>query len=453
MNKKLFGTDGVRGEANIEPMTAETALKLGRAAAHVFKFEKRPHRFIIGKDTRLSGYLLENALASGICSMGDDVMLVGPLPTPAIAFITRSLRADAGIVISASHNPYQDNGIKFFSNKGVKLSDELEHKIENLVFSNELSTIRPTADKIGKAFRIDDAAGRYVEFAKNSLPRGMDFLGLKIVIDCANGADYKVAPAVFKELGAELIVIGDNPDGININKDCGSLYPEVVAMKVKEHNADIGFAFDGDGDRVIVVAENGEILDGDHILAIGALYLKGRNKLKSNTVITTVMANMGLDKVLKDNDIKIVKTGVGDRQVMDAMNQFEAILGGEQSGHIIFKDYNSTGDGLITALQMVRIMIEKKEKISKLAKVLPKFPQYIQNIRVKKKTPLDSIERIVKEKEKVESILGNNGRILMRYSGTEPVIRIMIESMKEFNIHDLTNELITAVKESLNNGN
>ena len=450
MEKKLFGTDGVRGEANIEPMTAETALKLGRAFSYVFKQEDRPHRFIIGKDTRLSGYLLENALASGICAMGNDVMLVGPLPTPAIAFITRSLRADAGIVISASHNPYQDNGIKFFSHKGTKLSDEIESQIEKLVYSDELSSTKPKADAIGKAFRIDDAAGRYVEFVKNSLPKGMDFTGLKIVIDCANGADYKVAPAVFKELGADLIVIGDKPNGVNINKDCGSLYPEVTAMKIKEHNADIGFAFDGDGDRVIVIAENGDILDGDHILAIAALYLKETKQLEKNTVVTTVMANMGLDKVLIDNDIKLVKTGVGDRKVMESMNKLGSILGGEQSGHIIFKDYNSTGDGLITAVQMVKIMLEKKKKISELASVLPKFPQYIQNIRVKTKTLLSSVKEIIEEKEKVESILGDNGRILMRYSGTEPVIRIMIESMKEFNIHDLTNDLILAVKNNLN---
>lgn len=452
MKKKLFGTDGIRGIANIEPMTAETALKLGRAAAYVFKQDERPHRFLIGKDTRLSGYLLETAMASGICSMGDDVLLVGPLPTPAIAFITRSLRADAGIVISASHNPYEYNGIKFFFHNGYKLPDAVEKKIEDLVFSGEIDSIRPTAQAIGKAFRIDDAAGRYVEFAKSSLPKGMDFGHLRIVIDCANGATYKVAPTVFKELGAELIVIGDEPNGTNINKDCGSLYPENLIMKVRELKADIGFAFDGDGDRVIAVAENGELLDGDHVLAICGVFMKEQGLLQGNTIVTTVMANMGLDEILREHSIEIVKTKVGDRYVMESMGESGANLGGEQSGHIIFKDFNTTGDGLITALQLVRIMVEKKQSISELAKILFKFPQYIQNIKVAKKTPLEGISEIMEKKDRVEKTLGKTGRLLLRYSGTEPMVRIMIESRQELDMHGLTKDLVLAIKKHLNGG-
>lgn len=452
INKKLFGTDGIRGVANTEPITAETALKLGRAFAYVFKKDERPHKFIIGKDTRLSGYLLENALAAGIVSMGQDVMLVGPLPTPAIAFITRSLRADAGIVISASHNPYEDNGIKFFSHTGYKLPDAIEEQIEHLVFSGEIDSIRPTAQEIGKAYRIDDAAGRYIEFVKNSLPKGMDFSNLKIVIDCANGANYKVAPAIFKELGADVTVLADEPNGTNINYNCGSLYPENTVMKVKEMKANIGFSFDGDGDRVIAIAENGMILDGDHILAICGINLKKRAELRSNTIVSTIMANMGLDEILKKNNINILKTPVGDRYVMEEMIKHDSILGGEQSGHIIFRDLNTTGDGLITAVQLIRIMLGEKTLLSKLANNLTKFPQYIQNIRVLNKTPLHEIPGIMFEKEKIEKQLGDDGRILMRYSGTESIVRIMIESKKELNIHDLTNKLIKEISLHLNGG-
>lgn len=449
MARKLFGTDGIRGIANSEPMTAETALKLGRAAAHVFKQDARRHRFVIGKDTRLSGYMLENALVAGICSMGDDVMLVGPLPTPAIAFITRSLRADAGIVISASHNPYEYNGIKFFSHTGYKLPDEMEDKIEDLFFSGAIDSIRPTADSIGKAYRIDDAAGRYVEFVKNSLPRGLTFEKLKIVIDCAHGAVYKVAPYVFRELGAELIVIGNEPNGTNINHHCGSLYPENLAMLVKETKSDIGFAFDGDADRVIAVAENGEILDGDHMLAVCALYLKEINP-GMNAVVTTVMSNMGLEETLKQHQIGVISTKVGDRYVIEAMTQQEILLGGESSGHIIFHEFTSTGDGLITALQIARVMVAKQQKLSTLAKVLKKFPQYIQNIRVSEKTPLEEIPEIVKEKNLIAKQLGSSGRIVLRYSGTEPMVRVMIESREELNMKDLTHNLVKALKKHLN---
>ena len=451
-HKKLFGTDGIRGIANIDPMTAEMALKIGRAAAYVFKQDERPHRFLIGKDTRLSGYMIETALVAGICSMGDDALLVGPLPTPGIAYITRSLRADAGIVISASHNPYEYNGIKFFFHNGYKLPDAVEKQIEELVFSGEIDSIRPTAHAVGKAYRIDDAPGRYVEFVKSSLPKGMYFTTLKVVLDCANGATYKVAPAVFRELGADITVIGDEPNGTNINKDCGSLYPEQLIMKVKELKADMGFAFDGDGDRVMAVTGNGDLLDGDHILAMCGIFLKENNLLKSNTIVTTVMANMGLDETLQNSGIELIKTKVGDRYVMESMGDAGAVFGGEQSGHIIFKDYNTTGDGLITALQMARIVVEKKQSLSDLSKVLSKFPQYIQNIKVSKKTPFENFPEILTQKKKVEKMLAGKGRLLLRYSGTEPMIRVMIECKHEINMNEVTRDLVAAIKKNLGGG-
>ncbi len=449
MHKKLFGTDGIRGIANCEPMTAEMALRLGRAVAYVFKQNEGKHRFVIGKDTRLSGYMFESALVAGICSMGEDAILVGPLPTPAIAFITKSLRADAGIVISASHNLFEDNGIKFFSPTGYKLSDPLEAKIEELVLSGAIDSIRPTGHGIGKAYRIDDAGGRYVEFVKNSVPKGMTFDHLKVVLDCANGASYKVAPSAFRELGAQLTVLSDEPDGININANCGSLYPEILAMAVKERKADLGFAFDGDADRMIAVTETGEILDGDHVLAMSAVFLKEQNLLGSTPVVTTLMSNMGLDQVLKKHGIPLIKTQVGDRYVMEAMNESGALLGGEQSGHIIFHEHSSTGDGLITALQIMRILTQKKQKLSELAKILIKAPQYIQNVRVSFKKPLEECPDIIHERNAVESFLGDQGRIVMRYSGTEPMIRIMIESIQELNMKDLTYPLVSAIKRHL----
>src|SRR3569833_405529 len=372
--KKIFGTDGVRGVANIEPVTAETALRLGRAAAHVFKnLESQArgrgrHKIVIGKDTRISGYMLENAIASGILSMGVDVLFIGPLPTPGVAYVTRSLRADAGIVITASHNPYADNGIKFFRPDGFKLDDKVEDRIEHLVFSGEIETIRPTAEAIGKAVRIDDALGRYIDYAKASFPRGMSLEGMRIVVDCANGAAYKSTPCVLRELGAELIVYGNQPDGMNINKECGSMHPEQMCQKVREHNACIGIAHDGDADRVLLCDDTGTMIDGDDIMAIAGMEMLAQGTLGDKTVVATVMSNAGLDAVINKAGGKVLRTAVGDKNVIDEMLRNGYNLGGEQSGHMIFRDCSSTGDGLVAALQLMRIMKSKDAPLSKLAK-------------------------------------------------------------------------------------
>ena len=360
--KKIFGTDGVRGTANIEPVTAETALKLGRAAAHVFKNLERQsrgrgkHKIVIGKDTRLSGYMLENAISSGILSMGVDVLFIGPLPTPGVAYVTRSLRADAGIVITASHNPYADNGIKFFRADGYKLDDKIEDEIENLVFSGEIENIRPTADEIGKAVRIDDALGRYIEFAKASLPAGLTLEGLRIVVDCGHGAAYKSTPCVLRELGAEVIVYGNQPDGMNINHDCGSMHPEAMCQKVVEHGAHLGIAHDGDADRVLLCDENGKLIDGDDIMAIAALDMLAEKTLAEKTLVATVMSNAGLEAAIKNAGGKMLRTAVGDKNVIDEMLRDGFNFGGEQSGHLIFRDFGTTGDGLVAALQILRIL-------------------------------------------------------------------------------------------------
>ena len=364
--KKIFGTDGVRGTANVEPVTAETALKLGRAAAHVFKNLERQsrgrgrHKIVIGKDTRLSGYMLENAISSGILSMGVDVLFIGPLPTPGVAYVTRSLRADAGIVITASHNPYADNGIKFFRADGYKLDDKIEDEIEHLVFSGEIENIRPTADEIGKAVRIDDALGRYIEFAKASFPRGLTLEGMRVVVDCAHGAAYKSTPCVLRELGAEVIVYGNQPDGMNINRDCGSMHPENLCRKVVEHKAHLGIAHDGDADRVLLCDEKGKLIDGDDIMAIAALDMLAQGTLAEKTLVTTVMSNAGLEAAIKTAGGKIIRTAVGDKNVIDEMLRGGFNFGGEQSGHLIFRDYGTTGDGLVAALQILRIM--KRER-------------------------------------------------------------------------------------------
>jgi phosphoglucosamine mutase len=434
-NKKIFGTDGVRGTANVEPVTAETALKLGRSAAHVFKnLEATPrdqgkHRIVIGKDTRLSGYMLENAISSGILSMGVDVLFIGPLPTPGVAYATRSLRADAGIVITASHNPYDDNGIKFFGPDGHKLADNIENMVEELVFSGEIENVRPRAGAIGKAVRIEDALGRYIEFAKASFPRRMTLDGMRIVVDCANGATYKSTPCVLRELGAEIFVYGHEPDGTNINKECGSMYPGHLADKVKEYRADLGIAHDGDGDRVVLCDEHGTILDGDDIMAICGLDMLANGTLGNKTLVTTIMSNAGLDVAIKQAGGKIIRTDVGDKNVIDAMLKKEINLGGEESGHLIFGDHASTGDGLVAALQVLATMKEKDAKLSDLRKCWTRFPRKVANIRVKEKPPfekLDGIVELVKSAEK--DLKPSGGRVLLRYSGTEPKVRLLIES-------------------------
>src|SRR6478609_3559547 len=398
--KKIFGTDGVRGTANVEPVTAETALKLGRAAGHVFKnLESQSrgrgkHKIVIGKDTRLSGYMLENAISAGILSMGVDVLFIGPLPTPGVAYVTRSLRADAGIVITASHNPYADNGIKFFRADGYKLDDRIEAQIENLVFSGEIETIRPTAEAIGKAVRIDDALGRYIEYAKASFPRGMTLEGMRVVVDCAHGAAYKSTPCVLRELGADVIVYGDHPDGMNINQDCGSMHPEQMCQKVREHGAHIGIAHDGDADRVLLCDETGTMIDGDDIMAIAARDMLTQGNLAQKTVVTTVMSNAGLEAFVRECGGEVIYTAVGDKNVIDEMLRQGFNFGGEQSGHMIFRDYASTGDGLVAALQILRIMKAKDKPLSQLAKCWTRFPQLVTNVKVREKKPFDQLDGV-----------------------------------------------------------
>jgi phosphoglucosamine mutase len=430
--RKIFGTDGVRGVANIEPVTAETALKLGRAAAHVIadlNGNKTGHRakIVIGKDTRLSGYMLENALAAGIMSLGVDVILIGPLPTPGVAYITRSLRADAGIVLSASHNPYEDNGIKFFRHDGYKLDDEIEQKIENLVFSGEIESIRPTASKIGQAKRIDDALGRYVEFAKRSFPRGMTLENMDIAVDVANGAAYKSTPWILRELGAHVVVTHDAPNGRNINRDCGSTHPSEIQRIVKEAGVQVGITHDGDADRALLCDENGEVVDGDEIMAIAAIDFLKNKRLAKNTLVATVMSNYGLEEALAPFGGKVTRTKVGDRHVIAEMMKHGLNLGGEQSGHMIFGDYTTTGDGIVSALQILRIMIETGKPLSELKKCLSKYPQAQRNLKVREKIPVEELSGVSSLVAETERELAGAGRVLLRYSGTEPKIRLLIE--------------------------
>ncbi len=431
---KIFGTDGVRGTANVEPVTAETALKLGRAAAHVFKNmesqsrSRGKHKIVIGKDTRLSGYMLENAISSGILSMGVDVLFIGPLPTPGVAYVTPSLRADAGIVITASHNPYTDNGIKFFRADGYKLDDTVEAKIERLVFSGEIENIRPSASEIGKAVRIDDALGRYIEHAKTSFPRGLTLEGVRIVLDCGHGAAYKASPCVLRELGAEVIVYGNQPDGKNINEGCGSMHPEAMCRKVVEHGAHIGIAHDGDADRVLLCDEAGTLIDGDDIMAIAALDMLAQNTLAGRTLVSTVMSNAGLEAAIVAAGGTMLRTAVGDKNVIDEMLRNGYNFGGEQSGHLIFRDYASTGDGLVAALQILRIMKAKDLPLSKLARCWTRFPQLVTNVKVREKRPLAELPEVMQLVALAEKELAaQGGRLLLRYSGTEPKIRLLVE--------------------------
>lgn len=446
---KLFGTDGVRGVANLEPMTSETAMKLGRAAAHLFQRRAGRHQIVIGKDTRLSGYMLESALTSGICSMGVDVLLVGPMPTPAIAFLTRSLRADAGVVISGSHNPYQDNGIKFFSSDGFKLPDELEARMEELIVSKEIDHLRPTADAVGKAFRIDDAEGRYIEFVKRSLPRDMDFQGLKVAVDCANGAAYKVAPKVLRELGATVFVIGDEPNGTNINADCGAVHPERLREAVRRHGADLGIAHDGDADRALFVCERGELVDGDHAMAALALDLHAQGRLSRDTVVGTVMSNYGLELALRKAGLTLVRTPVGDRYLLERMLAEGFNLGGEQSGHLIFLDYNTTGDGLISGLQVLGLMKRTGRSMSDLARSMTAVPQVLLSIRVHRKPDLEQVPELQRAIQEGQARLNGAGRILVRYSGTEPLLRIMVEGEPASLIRSVAEELAGTVRAHL----
>lgn len=440
-SRKLFGTDGVRGLANRAPMDSETALLLGRAVTACFRNGGHHHKFVIGKDTRLSGYMIETALASGICSMGADVMLVGPLPTPGIAFIARSMRADAGVVISASHNPFLDNGIKFFDRDGFKLPDEVELEMERLIGGGLDELERPTGDKVGRAHRIDDATGRYVQFLKGAFPSYMNLDGVRLVVDCANGAGYKVAPAVFEELGAEVIELGTRPDGTNINEDCGSLHPERMCELVVKMGANAGIALDGDADRVIMCDEKGRVIDGDVMMALSAIDLKNQGNLKHDTVVATIMSNLALDPALKQHGINVVRTGVGDRYVISAMRECGYNFGGEQSGHMIFLDHNTTGDGMLGGLSVLAVMMRQEKPLSEIASVFEPYPQVQMNVDVNVKRDFMAVPEIKSAYEKFQGELGSNGRLLMRYSGTQNLARVMVEGPKHERIRLMAQEL------------
>jgi phosphoglucosamine mutase len=433
--RRLFGTDGVRGVANVHPMTAEMALQLGRALAFLVRSGPHRHRIVVGKDTRLSGYMLEQAIASGICSMGVDVMLTGPLPTPGIAFLTESMRADAGVVISASHNPYQDNGIKFFSRDGFKLPDDLELRVERLVLDgasgeddgDDFRALRPTATRVGKAKRIDDAIGRYVVFLKSLFPKDLTLDGLTVVVDCAHGAAYHVAPAVFEELGARVIPVGVKPDGTNINEGCGAVHPEGMSKLVQRHGADLGLALDGDADRVILADEQGRVVDGDAIMALVGRDLIRQGTLAKRTVVATVMSNVGLERALAPVKGRVVRTAVGDRYVVEEMRRSGYNFGGEQSGHLIFLDHVTTGDGVAAALNVLAVMQREGRPLSELARCFEPVPQALVNVAVKEKRPLAELTGVGKAIAAVERALGPEGRVLVRFSGTENKVRVLVE--------------------------
>jgi phosphoglucosamine mutase len=444
--RKLFGTDGVRGVANVDPMTPEVALRLGRAVAYHFRQKERRGRIVIGKDTRLSGYMLETALASGICSMGADVMLCGPLPTPGIAFITSSMRADAGVVISASHNPYGDNGIKIFASDGFKLPDAVEAHLEELVAGTELDANRPTADEIGKATKIEDSRGRYVVFLKSAFPRHLTLDGLRIVVDCANGAAYKVAPWVFQELGAEVISLSAKPDGTNINSECGALHPQKMCTAVKKHRAHLGIAVDGDADRVIIADERGEEVDGDTIMAMCARRMLERKELKKKTVVATVMSNLGLERSVIGLGGKLVRAQVGDRYVVEEMRKHGYNFGGEQSGHLVVLDHMTTGDGVLAALQVLAVMLESGRPLSELRRVMTRYPQVLVNLKVREKRPLEGLPDVSRLITKIERTLGDDGRVLVRYSGTEPKARVMVEGPDARTIQGYAEDIARALE-------
>jgi phosphoglucosamine mutase len=433
--RKLFGTDGVRGQANVEPMTVETAMRLGQAVALIFSRRSgRSGRVVIGKDTRLSGYMFENALAAGVMCMGSDVMLVGPLPTPGIAHLTASMRADAGVVISASHNPYTDNGIKIFAADGFKLPDDMELEIERLMLSSDLQHGRPGGERVGRARRIDDAGGRYVAFCKQTFPSDLTLEGMRLAVDCAHGASYKVAPLVFEELGAEVFTLGDDPDGRNINYRTGALYPQGMCEAVRTYRADIGIALDGDADRIICADHTGTVVDGDELMAISATRMLATGRLKHDTLVTTVMSNIGLERAVERAGGRLLRTRVGDRYVVEEMRTGGYCLGGEQSGHLIYLDHMTTGDGIIAALQVLAVMKREGKPLADLRQVMTRYPQVIKNVPVRAKPPLESLEAVTAAIHAVEGKLGQEGRVLVRYSGTEMTVRVMVEGTSLFDI-------------------
>lgn len=447
--RKMFGTDGVRGKANVSPMTPETALALGQVLAHHFRNEKSAHRIIIGKDTRRSSYMFELAIAAGVCSMGSTAIFTGPLPTPGVAYLTRVLRADAGVMISASHNPFDDNGIKFFDHDGYKLSDDIELNLEEFMEKGLQDQDRPIGARIGKAYRIEDAQGRYTEAVKRTFPRKLTLDGLKIVMDCANGAAYKLAPAVLWELGAEVIALGIHPNGTNINDSCGALHPEQMRRHVLKHGAHLGIALDGDADRVILCDESGEIVDSDKVLALCALELLQEEKLKQSTVVGTVLTNMGVENHLLSHGVNLVRTSVGDRYIIEEMRRSGLSLGGEPSGHLIFSRHATTGDGLIAALQVLASMQKSGKCLSDLTGEVSLYPQVCENIRVKSRTPVESVPALAEAIRGLQKRLGRQGRAVVRYSGTEPVLRLMIEGQDKSVIADELQKLSRVVTESL----
>ncbi|MFK7895922.1 MAG: phosphoglucosamine mutase [Myxococcota bacterium] len=448
--RMLFGTDGIRGTANVHPMTPEVALALGRAIAHVFReTEGERKQILIGKDTRLSGYMFEDALAAGICSMGVNVIQVGPVPTPALAFLTRDMRCNAGVMITASHNPYQDNGIKFFAADGFKLPDAEEARIEQLIATGEVAKIHVPPDEIGQAQRIEDARGRYVVYLKNTFPRDLTLSGMRIVLDCANGAGYRVGPTALRELGAEVFELGCDPNGRNINDECGSLYPERAAAKVRELRADVGICLDGDADRVIVIDERGEILDGDLLMWLCAKDMHQRGALDGNALVATVMSNLGLELALNSIGVDLIRTAVGDRYVVEEMRRGGYNLGGEQSGHILFLDDSTTGDGMMSALQLLAMLARSGRKLSELDEGFERLPQVMVNIGVSEKRPIEDLAEFQEQIAEVEEELGDEGRVLIRYSGTENKARVMVEGRDATRVHEMANHLAGKLKQAL----
>lgn len=446
---EFFGTDGIRGRANLPPMDAETVLRLGRAIGLYFKGHYPRPRILIGKDTRLSGYMLEQALGSGICSVGVDVAFLGPLPTPGIAYLTRGLRACAGIVISASHNPYGDNGIKIFDAHGHKLPDEVEDHLEAMMLDNTHHVQLPTGAGIGTARRIDDAMGQYAVFLKEQFPKKLTLEGLRIVLDCAHGAAYRIAPKVFEELGAEIFTLGDKPDGTNINNDCGALHPQHLQEQVKLYKADVGIAFDGDADRLVIVDEQGQQLDGDEILAICGLDMMKKQKLKDNTIVSTIMSNGGLESMLKRHGGQLLRTKVGDRYVMEEMRKGDYSLGGEPSGHLIFRHVSTTGDGILAALHLLEVFLESGRPVSELRNCMTKRPQVLQSIRVERKVPFEQLPKVAELIQDIESQLASDGRVLVRYSGTESKARVMLEGPDASKIEGFAKEICTEIQSSI----
>ena len=446
---KLFGTDGIRGKVNRSPMTPENVLRVGMAAASVLRDDHGRNQILIGKDTRISGYLIESALTAGICSMGMNVTLVGPIPTPGIAFLTRALRLDAGVAISASHNPFEDNGIKIFSPTGFKLSDDIEKEIQRLVLDENFPSKRPIGDKIGKAYRLDDAAGRYIEYVKSSIPRGVDLEGLKVVVDSANGAAYKITPQLLQELGAEVISINDEPDGVNINLNCGSLHLDQLAQRVKETGSHVGIAHDGDADRTLFVDDKGSTVDGDMVMGICAPEMSRDGRLKGDSVVATVMSNLGLEKYLASHGIKLIRAKVGDRYVAEEMIKGGYNLGGEQSGHMIFFDYNTTGDGPITALQLLYLMRRKNRLLSEMTAGIYLYPQVLTNVIVAKGKIYKDYPDVVKVINDCTGKLGDKGRILVRPSGTEPKVRVMVEGEEYESTKAIADEIACVIRKRI----